>query len=398
MIKKLVAWLVFLVLALYGIVLALVYFFTPQLMFPAPKPSYCAGELVKKINAGSDIIAVRVNKNSSADNWIIYSHGNGEDLGQIDLLMQEYAARLNANVVSYDYPGYGASMGHASEDRLGEYADAVYDYTVKELGADPKRIYFVGYSLGSVPAAYLAAKHLDARGAVLIGGIAEGAKTYLPVNVIPWKILPNVENVQKIQIPLKVYDTMLQFYIVLLVGLFFLYLILRYFFSFRLDVKMLFTSFENGFYTLGTFSLLLFLFQVKTGSLYSNLPCLIGIFSAGAISGGVLSGRIENTRSLHLIAGILPVLIALCSLLSSRSALLALFTASVIVGICCGYAYFDFRKKSGNELFSVLIPPMTLFGASIGIFIVAGLALPAGGLIACVILLCLSRISRIING
>ncbi len=204
MIKKLVAWLAFLVLALYGIVLALVYFFTPQLMFPAPKPSYCAGELVKKINAGSDIIAVRVNKNSSADNWIIYSHGNGEDLGQIDLLMQEYAARLNANVVSYDYPGYGASMGHASEDRLGEYADAVYDYTVKELGADPKRIYFVGYSLGSVPAAYLAAKHLDARGAVLIGGIAEGAKTYLPVNVIPWKILPNVENVQKIQIPLLI--------------------------------------------------------------------------------------------------------------------------------------------------------------------------------------------------
>ena len=203
---------------------------------------------------------------------------------------------------------------------------------------------------------------------------------------------------KKFQIPLKLYDTMLQFYIVLLVGLFFLYLILRYFFSFRLDVKMLFTSFENGFYTLGTFSLLLFLFQVKTGSLYSNLPCLIGIFSAGTISGGVLSGRIENTRILHLIAGILPVLIALCSLLSSRSALLALFTASVIVGICCGYAYFDFRKKSGNELFSVLIPPMTLFGASIGIFIVAGLALPAGGLIACVILLCLSRISRIING
>ncbi len=203
---------------------------------------------------------------------------------------------------------------------------------------------------------------------------------------------------KKFEWPLKIYDFILKYYIAVLAGLFFVYLLLRYFLSFRLDVKMLFTSFENGFYALGTFSMLLFLFQVKTGSLYANLPYLIGIFSAGAISGGILSGRMENTRIMHLTAGILPVLISLCSMLDSRGAFLSLFASSVVVGICCGYAYFDFRKKSGDGLFSVLIPPMTLFGASFGIFVVAALALPAGGLMAAVILLCLSRVSRIING
>ena len=203
---------------------------------------------------------------------------------------------------------------------------------------------------------------------------------------------------KKFELPLKLYDFILEHYISVLAGFFLIYLLLRYFLSFRLDVKMLFTSFENGFYTLGTFSLLLFLFQVKTGSLYANLPYLIGIFSAGAISGGVLSGRIANTRIMHLAAGILPVVISLFSLLDSRVAFLSLFAASVVVGICSGYAYFDFRRKSGNELFSVLIPPMTLFGASFGIFVIAALALPAGGLPAAVVLLCLTRISRIING
>ena len=203
---------------------------------------------------------------------------------------------------------------------------------------------------------------------------------------------------RKFEIPLKLYDFMLKYYIPVLAGLFFLYLLLRYFLSFRLDVKMLFTSFENGFYTLGTFSLLLFLFQVKTGSLYANLPYLIGIFSAGAISGGILSGRMENTRAMHLVAGILPVVISLFSLLDSRCAFLSLFASSVVIGICSGYAYFDFRRKSGDGLFSVLIPPVTLFGASFGIFVIAALALPAGGLPAAVILLCLSRISRILNG
>lgn len=203
---------------------------------------------------------------------------------------------------------------------------------------------------------------------------------------------------KKFDIPLRIYDFILKNYVLFLAGVFLAYLLLRYFLSFRLDVKMLFTSFENGFYTLGTFSLLLFLFQIKTGSLYSNLPYMIGIFSAGAISGGILSERIKSTRIMYLLSGVLPVAIFLFSLLDSRSAFLCLFAASVIVGICCGYAYFDFRKKSGDELFSVLIPPMTLFGCSFGIFAVAALTLPAGGLLASVILLCLSRASRIVNG
>ncbi len=141
-------------------------------------------------------------KNPNSDICVLYSHGNGEDLGKIYPLLREYKRRLGVNIVAYDYLGYGVSDGKMTQQDLPKCADRIYKYVTSTLGFKPENIFFIGYSLGSVPTAYLAAEHSDAKGAVIIGGVSKAVKTILPFDIVPWKILHNVDNVSRIKIPI----------------------------------------------------------------------------------------------------------------------------------------------------------------------------------------------------
>ncbi|XP_067827281.1 alpha/beta hydrolase domain-containing protein 17C isoform X4 [Heptranchias perlo] len=52
---------------------------------------------------------------------LLFSHGNAVDLGQMCSFYIGLGSRINCNVFSYDYSGYGASNGKPSEKNL--YAD-----------------------------------------------------------------------------------------------------------------------------------------------------------------------------------------------------------------------------------------------------------------------------------
>ncbi|XP_036293501.1 alpha/beta hydrolase domain-containing protein 17C isoform X2 [Pipistrellus kuhlii] len=52
---------------------------------------------------------------------LLFSHGNAVDLGQMCGFYLGLGSRINCNVFSYDYSGYGASSGRPSERNL--YAD-----------------------------------------------------------------------------------------------------------------------------------------------------------------------------------------------------------------------------------------------------------------------------------
>lgn len=52
---------------------------------------------------------------------ILFSHGNAVDLGQMSSFYIGLSARLGCNIFSYDYSGYGASTGQATEKNI--YAD-----------------------------------------------------------------------------------------------------------------------------------------------------------------------------------------------------------------------------------------------------------------------------------
>lgn len=187
---------------LYCAVLAFAAVFADRIIFPAPIASYTESMEDLRfvpLSGGGKMAAVFL-PSAKSDICVIYSHGNGEDLGRIKGVLSGYNTR-GFNVLAYDYRGYGLTGGTASQRALEECADAAYDFAVKTLGFAPEKIAFVGYSLGSVPAAYSAAKHPDAKCAVIVGGIAGGVKTFLPFNIIPWRILMNVDNVKNIRIP-----------------------------------------------------------------------------------------------------------------------------------------------------------------------------------------------------
>ena len=52
---------------------------------------------------------------------MLFSHGNAVDLGQMSSFYIGLGTRINCNIFSYDYAGYGASTGKPSEKNL--YAD-----------------------------------------------------------------------------------------------------------------------------------------------------------------------------------------------------------------------------------------------------------------------------------
>lgn len=52
---------------------------------------------------------------------VLFSHGNAVDLGQMSSFYIGLGTRINCNIFSYDYSGYGVSSGKPTEKNL--YAD-----------------------------------------------------------------------------------------------------------------------------------------------------------------------------------------------------------------------------------------------------------------------------------
>ncbi|MCL2736671.1 MAG: alpha/beta fold hydrolase [Propionibacteriaceae bacterium] len=81
------------------------------------------------------------------------------------------------NYMVIDYPGYGTSSGHPSQDSIFSMAVAAYDYAVARADVDPTRVVVEGYSLGTGPATYLASQR-DVAGLVLIAPYDSGVSLY----------------------------------------------------------------------------------------------------------------------------------------------------------------------------------------------------------------------------
>ena len=52
-----------------------------------------------------------VHLTDSSHYTILFSHGNAVDLGQMSSFYVALGTRINCNIFSYDYSGYGASNG-----------------------------------------------------------------------------------------------------------------------------------------------------------------------------------------------------------------------------------------------------------------------------------------------
>jgi hypothetical protein len=65
---------------------------------------------------------------------IIFSHGNSCDIGVIYPFLIDLSIQLKADVISYDYSGYGCSEGSPSEKEINTDVEQVMDFAIHGLG------------------------------------------------------------------------------------------------------------------------------------------------------------------------------------------------------------------------------------------------------------------------
>jgi pimeloyl-ACP methyl ester carboxylesterase len=136
-----------------------------MMAFRPPIPAgYESGDSrVKKIKSKDDGHTVPVYfspaRTAGRNLTIIYSHGNGQDLETSMPICKVLSEVLDANVVGYDYTGYGPDS-----DR--QPSEVVFDW-VKSSGVPDSSVILYGKSLGSGPTLHLASQCPHLRGVVL---------------------------------------------------------------------------------------------------------------------------------------------------------------------------------------------------------------------------------------
>ena len=197
------AKLLLLFFCLYLVFCALAAVYAEKILFPVPMPPACVAEQVDffvTTKSGTKIACVRRTPTEPGDGPVIlYSHGNGEDLGHLLPFLDEICQK-GFEIVAYDYPGYGVSEGKPSESGCYEAIDATYQYLVNDMEIDPTRIVVWGRSLGTGPSCYLAA-HSSVGGLLLETPFLSAFRTITEIPVLPWDRFRNKERLSSIKCP-----------------------------------------------------------------------------------------------------------------------------------------------------------------------------------------------------
>lgn len=171
------------------------FLFAERLIFRPPVAAYHdTPEILKLTTRNRHQISALHLPNPTAKFTILYSHGNGSDLGTSRAELEELR-RIGFAVFAYDYQGYGTSQGTPSEQNTYDDIDTAYQYLTKTLKVPSDRIILYGFSVGSGPSIDLATRQPVA------GLILEGAftSTFRVVTYFPILLLDRFRNLDKIQ-------------------------------------------------------------------------------------------------------------------------------------------------------------------------------------------------------
>ncbi|NJN49536.1 MAG: alpha/beta hydrolase [Alkalinema sp. RL_2_19] len=188
----------YLTIAAYG------YFFSERQMFlpqsaaqaPLPQPP-----IAIPTTNGETITLVHL-PNPQATYSILYSHGNGETLGDVypHLLKLQ---NLGFNIIAYDYRGYGLSQGKPTEQNTYEDITTAYRYTTETLKISPDRLIIFGRSIGGGPSTYLASQKPIA-GLILESTFTSVFRVVVPFPLLPFDRFPNRARLAKVHVPVLI--------------------------------------------------------------------------------------------------------------------------------------------------------------------------------------------------
>jgi pimeloyl-ACP methyl ester carboxylesterase len=112
---------------------------------------------------------------------VLFTHGNAGNIASQAAFMRPFLS-AGFDALVFDYRGYGASSGHASEEHLYEDAERAYEYLERD-GIAPHNLLIVGHSLGTAVATELASTRESA------GVVLAAPFTSLPAAMrerVPW--------------------------------------------------------------------------------------------------------------------------------------------------------------------------------------------------------------------
>jgi fermentation-respiration switch protein FrsA (DUF1100 family) len=132
---------------------------------------------------------------------ILYCPGNAGNLDHRSAQVSQLAAELNQSVLIFDYPGYGQSQGHPSEQGCNAAATAAYDWLTSTAGIPAQRIIIYGESLGGGVAVDLASRRQH-RALVLVRTFTSVPDVAQSHSLVPirWLIHNRFDNLAKIKL------------------------------------------------------------------------------------------------------------------------------------------------------------------------------------------------------
>ncbi|XP_012720240.1 alpha/beta hydrolase domain-containing protein 17A [Fundulus heteroclitus] len=154
---------------------------------------------------GNKVGCMYVRCSPNARFTVLFSHGNAVDLGQMSSFYLGLGTRINCNIFSYDYSGYGVSTGKPTEKNLYADIDAAWHALRTRYCIVPENIILYGQSIGTVPTVDLASRY-ECAAVVLHSPLTSGMRVAFPETkkTYCFDAFPNIEKVSKITSPVLI--------------------------------------------------------------------------------------------------------------------------------------------------------------------------------------------------
>ena len=115
----------------------------------------------KRDNANyiSDYIPCLFYRKKESNKFLIYFHGNSENIFQIEHYGLDFRYYLDMNIILVEYPGYFLKIKNSSDPNVFfDNSLIVYDWIKSKFKATDNQIFVCGRSLGTSPAIYLSSR------------------------------------------------------------------------------------------------------------------------------------------------------------------------------------------------------------------------------------------------
>ncbi len=187
----------------YACLSVFVYLFSDRMIFLGRDSGYGEGQEIIKITArdGTELAGIYLEEPNS-EFTILYSHGNGEDIGDLRGFFEMFVDE-GYSVLGYDYRGYGRSEGRAAEKNVYEDVETVYEYLVGEMNTPPEKIIAMGRSVGAAAAMHLACER-DVSGLILESAFVTAFRVMTRVPLVPFDKFRNIDKIGGVRCPVLV--------------------------------------------------------------------------------------------------------------------------------------------------------------------------------------------------